>query len=378
MNKRILKYVEEKIADLYALHYELCHIPAPSHHEEKRAQYCKEWFCRFGMTAAYIDRAQNVILPYKADEAEKLTVFVAHTDTVFSDTQPMPYLDDGERIHCPGAGDDTGNLAVLMMVARFFHENNIACPGILFVANSCEEGLGNLKGTRQLFADFGSRIKQFISFDSTSFHSAADRCVGSHRYEVTVKTEGGHSWGRFGNKNAIAELAGIIQKIYSITLPEKEGKKVTYNVGRICGGTSVNTIAQEASALLEYRSDDEELLAFMKAEFAKIFDEARSGDVTVDVQIIGERPCAGDVDLGKIEELKAIANAVVLEVTGKPVEFGASSTDCNIPLSLGIPALCIGTVTGAGAHTRQEWVEKASFVKGLEIGIKAALRFAAH
>jgi len=327
------------------------------------------------MTDAYIDGALNVILPYGDKDSDSLSVFVAHTDTVFPDTEPMPYVDDGEYIHCPGVGDDTASLAVLMLVAKYFFENKVKAGGILFVANSCEEGLGNLKGTRQLFKDFEGRIKQFFSFDSSNFNFATDRCVGSHRYEVEVLTEGGHSWGRFGNKNAIADLAAIIGEIYSTTLPVKEGKKVSYNVGEISGGTSVNTIAQSAKMLCEYRSDDEELLAFMKARFEKIFSDANTDKVKVNVKKIGDRPCAGNVNWDEIEKLKAIAEKVITDVTGAPVSYKSGSTDCNIPLSLGINALCIGVYLGSGAHTREERVNKASLTPGLEIGIRAALGF---
>ena len=375
--KNITEYVKENIAEVEKILFDLCHIPAPSHHEEKRAEYCLDWFKKNGFYNAYIDETLNVIAPYKASSSA-LTVLVAHTDTVFPDTEPMPYVDDGEYIRCPGVGDDTASLAVMMLVAKYFSENDVECDGVLFVANSCEEGLGNLKGTRQIFKDFDGRIKQFISFDSGNYSRATDRCVGSHRYEVEVLTEGGHSWGKFGNRNAIAELSKIVNEIYSTDLPKKEGKKVSYNVGEISGGTSVNTIAQSAKMLCEYRSDDEELLAFMKSRFEKIFTEAKSESVEVKVTKIGDRPCMGDVDLEKIEELKRIAETAIVEVTGEPVSYKSGSTDCNIPLSLGIPALCIGVYIGAGAHTREERVLKSSLTPGLEIGIKAMLGFAKH
>ena len=203
----------------------------------------------------------------------------------------------------------------------------------------------------------------------------SDRCVGSHRYEVEVLTEGGHSYSAFGNKNAIAELSGIVSEIYSTVLPEKEGRRVTYNIGEISGGTSVNTIAQSAKMLCEYRSDDLELLSFMKARFEKIFKNAETDGVKLNVKLIGERPCAGDVDQRKEEELKNIAAHALKEITGDEIKFTSSSTDCNIPLSLGIPAICIGVYNGYGAHTREEYLEKASIVKGFELGVYAAVKF---
>ena len=376
LNTNIAKYVSDNTEELYKVLYDLCHIPAPSHHEEKRADYCLKWFHKNGMTDAYIDEALNVVYPYQANDRDRLTVMVAHTDTVFPDTEPMPYEDDGEYIRCPGVGDDTASVAVLMLTAKYFHENDVKTSGVLFVCNSCEEGLGNLKGTRFLFEKYKNRIAKFITFDSHDYNSSADRCVGSHRYEVEVLTEGGHSWGKFGIKNAIAELSKIVNRMYSINLPQKEGKKVTYNVGGITGGTSINTIAQQAKMLCEYRSNDVELLAFMKAEFEKIFTEANADDVTVNFTKIGDRPCAGDVDQKEMDALKKVAADVILEITGSPLTYKASSTDCNIPLSLGIPAISVGVYLGFKGHTREEYIIKSSLITGLEIGIKTTLGFA--
>ena len=362
-------------AELYKLLYELCRIPAPSHHEQRRANYCKEWFDANGMKEAYIDGALNVIYPYQAEGKSELAVFAAHTDTVFPDMEPLPYFDDGEKIYAPGVGDDTASVAVLMLAAKFFSENNIQTNGILFVCNSCEEGLGNLKGTREIFKRYDGRIKRFITFDSAKFNSAADKCVGSHRYEVAVTTAGGHSWSRFGNKNAIEALASIIGQIYSIDLPQKDGKRVTYNVGLIEGGTSVNTIAQSAKMVCEYRSDDEELLAFMQEKFAEIFRHAESEDVKVNVTLLGERPCERGVNPQDMDYMRSVLNGIINDVVGDTVNYHSSSTDCNIPLSMGIPAISVGVYNGGGAHTREEWIDKDSLFVGLEVGIRTVLGF---
>ena len=369
---QIKKYVDENIDEVYKIIYDLCGIPAPSHHEERRAEYCKAWFDKNGLPGSYIDEALNVILPYQADGSSELTVAVAHTDTVFPDMEPMPYTDDGEFIRSPGVGDDTTSLAVLMLVAKYFKENDIKTDGMLFVANSCEEGLGNLKGTRQIFNDFEGKIRLFVSFDS-KIGGITDRCVGSHRYEVEVKTVGGHSYGAFGNPNAIVELSKLINEIYEIEVPKHENSHTTYNVGIVEGGTSVNTIAQNAKMLCEYRSDDEVCLAIMKENFERIFNSARARGLDVSVTLVGDRPCMGKVDLGEIEKIAKIYERITLEVTGKTVARGSGSTDCNIPLSLGIPSLCIGVYIGGGTHTRGEWIYKDSIIPGLEIAIKTLL-----
>lgn len=372
MNIQIKDYIERNTSKMFDILKELCGIPAPSHYEHKRAQYCKKWLEDMGAEGVYIDEALNVIFPLNCEGSNEITVFAAHTDTVFPDMEPMPYLDDGEKIHCPGVSDDTASVAVLMMMAKFFVEKKLVPQkGIMFVCNSCEEGLGNLKGIRRIFKDYEGRITKFISFDS-SLTSVAERCVGSHRYEVEVITEGGHSFGAFGNNNAIAKLSEIVGKIYEIKVPDKEGTKTTYNVGTISGGTSVNTIAQSAKMLCEYRSDDKDCLGIMQDEFEQIFDTVRTDKVKVNVTKVGDRPC-GNIDFSKVQEIKDIAVPIIENVIEKKVSFRCGSTDCNIPLSLGIAALCVGVNIHAGVHTREEWVEKKSLIPGLEIAIKLGL-----
>lgn len=369
----VKSYVAENRTEVFRLLKELCNIPAPSHFEHKRAEFCKNYLESIGATGVYIDDALNVIFPLNCTESDELTVFAAHTDTVFPDTDPMPYLDDGEKIHSPGVADDTASVVVLLLMAKYFIENKIMPPkGSLFVCNSCEEGLGNLKGVRQLFQDFDGRIERFITFDS-DLDVVNDVCVGSRRYEVEVSTQGGHSYGDFGNQNAIAVASAIVNEIYKIQVPQKEGAKTTYNVGTILGGTSVNTIAQNATFLCEYRSDDVECLSFMEQEFQRIFDGAKAGGVDIRVNPVGDRPCA-DIDVCKIEELKDLVVPEIEKVIGKKVSFKSSSTDCNIPLSKGIPALCVGVNLHQGMHTREEWVDKASILDGLKVAIGLGLK----
>ena len=365
------QYVEENTADMFAVLKDLCLIPAPSHHEHKRAEYCKNWLTNAGAKGVYIDEALNVIFPLNCETSNELTVFAAHTDTVFPDLEPMPYYDDGEKIHNPGVGDDTISVVALLFMAKFFVEKNLVPEkGILFVCNSCEEGLGNLKGTRQLFHDFEGRVKQFITFDS-NLHTISDRCAGSHRYEVSVTTEGGHSYQMFGKPNANAVLGQMIAKIYEIEVPVREGSKTTYNVGTISGGTSVNTISQNAQMLCEYRSNDRECLAEMQEHFEKIFEEARTEGVTVNVTKVGDRPCS-NLDPAKQEALKAVVGPIVESVIGEPVRYGCSSTDCNIPMSIGIPGLNVGVNIHTGSHRREEYLEKWSVPVGLEVAIRVS------
>lgn len=376
LSQQVRDYIKDHAAETYELLLTMAQIPAPSHHEELRAEFCKNRLEKMGAEGVYIDEAKNVVYPYCAEGEKPLVVFMAHMDVVFPDTEPLPLKEEGGRICCPGVGDDTANLAALMMAAKYVttHALRPEKYGILFVCNSCEEGMGNLKGTRKICEVYGDRIREFYSFDGT-MDGVVGCAVGSTRYQVTVKTEGGHSYAKFGNENAIANLAEIIHDLYQIQVPQIG--YTTYNVGTMEGGTSVNTIAQEASMLCEYRSDREEALAIMKEKFEKIFSAHRSEKVQVEVETVGLRPCEhleGE-KLQRREEMVAEASALIEHITGKMPRTYSSSTDCNIPLSLGIPAVCYGTYYGAGAHTREEYVEKASLMYGYQVAMESVLKY---
>ena len=242
----------------------------------------------------------------------------------------------------------------------------------MFVANACEEGLGNLKGTRQIFKDYGDRISHMYTFDGGYGHIVNDS-VGSHRYKVTALTEGGHSFGAFGNRNAINVLAGIINEIYKIEVPQREGSKTTYNVGIIEGGTSVNTIAQNASMLCEYRSDNVECLAIMEKKYAEIFENAKANCQELKVELVGNRPCMDNMDMTRLNELSDFVCSVQEKYGKCEVKRDSGSTDANIPHSLGVPAICVGVYVGGGAHTTEEWLLKESLKPGFAIGLELML-----
>ena len=370
----IKAFIESNKETAFRMLRELCAIPAPSGFEEKRAEYCRSFLENIGAKGVYIDGALNVNFPLNCEGSDEITAICAHTDTVFPDMEPLPYREDDEKIYSPGVADDTESVVVLLLTVKFFLENGIVPEkGILFSCNSSEEGLGNLKGTRELFRAYEGRIKTFITYDN-HINCIANRCVGSHRYRVEVKTEGGHSFSAFGKENAIANLSDIISEIYKLRVPEKDGAKTTYNVGIIEGGTSVNTIAQSASMLCEYRSDDKACLAIMEKAFSDIFRQAEEKEnVEVIVTRVGDRPCSA-VDAALISEIEEKLVPIIEEEAGEKVTFNSLSTDCNIPLSLGVPALCIGTNRHGGAHTREEWLLKASLAPGLAISIKTALK----
>jgi len=373
LKNEIKTYAESNYEELLQLLRDLCHIPAPSHQEHARAEFCKKWLEENGAQGVYIDQAQNVVFPCHCDGSSEITVIAAHTDTVFPDTEPLPFREDEEKIYCPGVGDDTASVAVLLMAARYCIQHHVVPEnGILFAYNSCEEGLGNLKGTRQLMKDYEGRIARFFTIDC-DINGMFKGCVGSHRYKVEVRTPGGHSYGNFGNPNAITVLAQMISRMYEIEVPKVDHSTTTYNVGIVEGGTSINTIAQSASMLCEYRSDNVECLSIMQKQFRDIFAAYEAENVQIDVKLIGERPCASNVDPVKVDELIDLCTKEIVDVTGKEVGCGAASTDCNIPLSMGIPAVGFGVYRGGGAHTREEWIEKESLKPGLEVAVRILL-----
>ena len=314
LDQTILDYIDAHWEESYELLLELAQIPAPSNHEEKRAEFVKNWLEKQGAEGVCVDEALNVVYPIGCEGDKPIVVFMAHSDVVFPDTEPLPLKVENGRIYCPGIGDDTADVVALLMAAKYIARNHLMPTdcGVLLVVNSGEEGLGNLKGSRKIMADFGSRIREFISFDGSNCHGV-NRAVGSRRYRVEVDTEGGHSYGAFGNRNAIAYLASMIDTLYAMKVPEKG--KTTYNVGTISGGTSVNTIAQHAEMLYEFRSDERESLDIMERHFQAAVEFYRAKGIAVTVSQVGDRPCSGEVDEEKMAELMERASAASVRHT---------------------------------------------------------------
>ncbi len=368
----LLKLSEKYFDEMNELIHDICVIPAPSGFEEKRAEYVLRYLKDLGIDSAYIDEANNVVCML-GKQSEDVSVFMAHTDIVFPFEVPLNYIDDGEKIHCPGVIDDVVCLVIMLTCIKHIIKSGMELNRtIMFVANTGEEGLGNLKGCRQIFKTYGDRIKRMYTFDAHDQH-VIDHSVGSHRYEVTAITEGGHSFDAFGNQNAIRVLADIIAEIYKIQVPQIGDSKTTYNVGMINGGTSVNTIAQQASMLCEYRSDHVGCLAMMEQRFVEIFENAKKTCKELKVKLVGSRPCMDNMDMAKLNALSEFVCSVQKKYTGCQVERNSGSTDANIPHSLGIPAVCVGVYQGGGAHTTEEWLLKESIKSGFAIGMELIL-----
>lgn len=372
--KEVLEYAETSYEAMIKMLRLLAPIPAPSGNEDRRVEFLAPYLQQLGFKDILIDNAKNLIVPFIVDSSAPFIVIMAHTDIVFPDTTQLPYSEDDQYIYCPGIADDTARVVQLTFAFKYLLDKAIKLKSnFLFVANSSEEGLGNLKGCKEICNRYGKQIAMLISADAET-GEIINKAVGSHRYSVKILTEGGHSWIDFGKQNAIANAATIISELCSITPPQHPNTKTTFNIGTINGGTSVNTIAQSVEFLYEYRSDYAPSLSFMKDAFDKVIDTYQSKGMKIIVELLGERPCNGDVNQEKQKALESLVETALYDATGLLPKYCSGSTDANIPLSLGIPALTIGTCNSTGMHTREEKLEKASLVPGLTLLINLLLR----
>ena len=357
---------EEETMDLLKT---LGKIPAPSHFEDQRAAFILAWLQKQGGEKAYIDDAKNVVLPIGVTENNPVNVIMAHTDIVFADMEELPMREENGTLFAPGIGDDTANLVALLMAGKYMLEmKKSPKTGLLIVANACEEGLGNLKGSKQILKDYQGRVQEFISLDGGVSHITND-AVGSCRMKITIVAQGGHSYSKFGNTNAIVQMAELIGKLYEKEPPTQ--KKTTYNVGVIEGGSTVNSICGECSMLYEYRSESRECLQEMDAFFQSTIDSFRQKGFDIQVEVLGIRPCKGDVDEEKLAALTRRHQDLLLDFTGDEPRISAASTDANTALSQGIPAVTFGVIRGGGAHTRGEWIEMDCMPQALRIALAA-------
>ena len=221
LNEKQLAWCAEHEAEAVELLKTLGKIPAPSHHEEKRAAFVRDWLVAQGAQNVHIDEALNVVYPIGVTQDNPVVVIMAHTDIVFPDTEELAMREENGKLYAPGIGDDTGNLVTLLMAAKYIAQHDITPRlGIVLVANSCEEGLGNLKGSKKIMKDYEGRIVEFISLDG-GLKSIANVAVGSCRMKVTIKAQGGHSFSKFGNTNAIVQMSRLITLLYEKQPPTK-------------------------------------------------------------------------------------------------------------------------------------------------------------
>jgi len=356
---------------------ELCEIEAPPFHEEARGSWFLERFREHGLDGVRRDEVGNVSGMRPGVERGPTVVLSAHLDTVFPPGTDCRVRREGTRLCAPGIGDDGSGLAALLAVARALDAGLVRTRRpILFLATVGEEGEGDLRGIRHFFdADpIAPSVAAFVSLDGPGVERITTQALGSRRFKVTITGPGGHSWGDFGIVNPIHALGRAIARLASFPAPVEP--RTTYNVGRIEGGKSVNSISQSATMSVDLRSASPDPLDRLESFFRRavsdaVYEENRlcvtSGTTLgVHVEKIGDRPSAATSPDAPIVRTVVEASRAL----GVEPRLDCSSTDSNIPMSRGIPAVTIGSGgQSANAHSLAEWFDP----RGRDVGIKRAL-----
>ncbi|MCZ6522145.1 MAG: M20/M25/M40 family metallo-hydrolase [Bacteroidetes bacterium] len=341
----------------------LTEIPAPPFMEGIRAVAFRDLLSEAGIDSVWIDEVGNVIGLKYGTNGERNVVLDAHLDTVFPEGTDVTIKFKGDTLMAPGIGDDTRGLVVVLSVFRAMKMAEIETSDNIWIVGSVgEEGLGDLRGVKHLFREGATKIDSWISVDGGEIGRLTNKGLGSNRYRVTITGPGGHSWGAFGLGNPHHALGLAIQKFDKVAMEfTSKGPRTSYNVGRIGGGTSVNSIPFESWMEVDMRSVDPKSLdaidvlfkESMNAAIEEINANRRSGDALIlEVDKIGERP-SGELPLSLPLIQRAIA---VTNSFGVNPKVGIGSTNSNIPISLGIPAVTIGRGgVGGGAHSLGEW-----------------------
>ena len=355
--KRAVDEQSETVAEMVRI----CEIPAPTFSEGLRGEYVCNRMKELGLEDVRTSEIGNVIGRLPGQGGGPLVIVVAHLDTVFPHGTDVQVKRDGNRLLAPGIGDNCSNLAGMLAAARALIGAGIRPEGDLVLAATVgEEGLGNLRGMRALMDEFDDRASAVIALDG-NLGALVHQGVGSRRLKVICRTEGGHSWGSFGAPSAIHALCRMIDRVSRLDVPASP--RTTYNAGLISGGTSVNTIAPRAECLIDLRSVDGQELARLEGRVRRIIQE--TGEETAvrrEIEVIGDRP-AGMIpaDHSLVRTVKQVHDFLGLETRIMP-----SSTDMNIPLSRGIPAITVGVTVGGNGHRVDEYVDVAPLAKGVQ------------
>lgn len=355
--ERMRSLAREHVEEVAELTQRICKVPAPTGSEQQRAAFVTGLFEERGYQCAHDDVGN--VYARRGRGTGPVLLLLAHLDTVFPQETPLNVRREGDVLYGPGIGDNSLSVASMLTLLKMLDLLKLETPiDIVAVANVGEEGLGNLRGARAAVERYKQQLGAVIAIDGNLGY-IVNEAVGSLRWRITVNGPGGHSYGAFGKPSAIHGLARIIAKIAEIQVPKDP--KTTYNVGVIDGGTSVNTIAASASALLDMRSTDVQALDRLADQVRAIAKIAPGEGLQGVITILGERPA------GKIAPdapLVCLAQEALRWVEIEP-RLVASSTDVNIPLSQGIPAVCVGVSQGRQAHTLEEWVPITPIADGL-------------
>ena len=379
--ERALAAAKHGEPDVLSVQVRLCEIPAPPFGERARGEEVKRLFQELGLRRVRTDGVGNVIGERPGASPRPNLVFSAHLDTVFPEGTDVRVRHAGPVLSGPGIGDDCRGLAVLIGVARALDLAQVETPGtITFVATVGEEGLGDLRGVRHLFGEeLRGRIDRFVSVDGAGL-GMTNVGVGSRRYRVTYRGPGGHSFGAFGMASPVHALGRAIAKIADVEVAPTP--KTTFTIGRVGGGTSVNSIAHEAWMEVDMRSVDGAALSSLEGRFLAAVDEALAaeqarwgsrGALTVETKSVGDRPSG--VTSAEAPIIRAAVS--VTRSLGLPVGLGEGSTDGNVPMSLGVPAVTIaGGGTGHNAHSLAESFDSTDSWRGTVRALLLAIALA--
>jgi tripeptide aminopeptidase len=347
----------------------ICLVPAPPFKEGKRAEFVAGMFRDLGYEPV-IDDVGNVIVRRPGSGDEKSIMLLGHTDTVFPEGTEITVNRQNGKMTGPAIGDNSLGVAALLGIARALDNLELKTAGdLLLVANVGEEGLGNLRGAWAAVEQFEAELGAVIAVEGHSLGRVTSGGVGSKRIKATVTGPGGHSWGAFGQSSAIHALGHIIHEIDLLEVPSDP--KTTYNVGVIDGGVSVNTISPNASAIIDMRSVDEDALATLATQVEQIITSKNEGQISTEIEILGERPAGQTADAEPIVQ----TGLQVLRDLGMDPYTDASSTDANVPISRGIPAICVGVTRGEGAHRMEETIEIEPIALGIAQLLKLVVAF---
>jgi acetylornithine deacetylase/succinyl-diaminopimelate desuccinylase-like protein len=341
---------------------EVQQIPAPTFQEHDRAAFVRDGFLQERLSDVELDQDGNLFARLPGADPQALFLVVsAHTDTVFPHSTDLSITESPDRIAGPGIGDNSLGVAGLFGLVWLLRARGITLPGDLWlVANMGEEGLGDLAGMKQVYQRFSDQPVGYLVLEGLALGRIYHRGLGVRRYRISVKTPGGHSWVDYGSPSAIHELALLSNQILALRTPYR--KRTTINIGRISGGVSINTIAPAAELDLDLRSESNRILSSLARKVEDLVRFAQRPGVEFTIEQIGNRPF-GEIPA---DHPLVAAAAAALSARGYRPDLQIGSTDANIPLSHGVPAVCIGLTTGGGAHTSGEYMDTQPLAAGLE------------